>query len=297
MPFFHVGHRDQQRMRRFMSLSDAGLAAPVTGLWSPLSLTVPPTVLLDHLSTMTNSGGTVSAWSDRSGGGNNVTNTGTAQPFYNAADINGYSAARADGGVTGSSGGQWLQNGSANSLYNNASQGWLFGVYKLDGTSSTQARAVVVATTNSAAAARLEIASDSSAGAGKPNLRVRRLDADSVATIVGPSALNDGNYHMVMGWMNWGTREGRLYVDGNTPTTNTTLTAAAGNTSATNSSILAVVGSASNVSVLNGRQAVGIFGSTLPSDAEVDKLFGYYAHQLGLTGNLPSGHPYKTTPP
>lgn len=31
--------------------------------------------------------------------------------------------------------------------------------------------------------------------------------------------------------------------------------------------------------------------------AEVEKLEGYYAHQFGLTSILPSGHPYKTSPP
>lgn len=33
------------------------------------------------------------------------------------------------------------------------------------------------------------------------------------------------------------------------------------------------------------------------SDTDRQKLEGYLAHKWGLTGNLPSGHPYKLTPP
>lgn len=296
--FYRPSQRDEQRMRRFMSISGAGIAAPVSGLWSPLSLTVPPAILLDHLSTMTNNGTTVSAWSDRSGNARNAASVGAPNPFYNAADLNGYPALRADGGTTGGSGGQYLQPGGTGtgSLYASASQGWLFAVYKLDGTSSTQFRAAAYAETGTLGLARFGLFTDGSTGAGKPSMRVRRLDADSAAALVGPTALNDGNYHMVLAWMNWGTREGRLYVDGNSPTTNTALTTA-GSTSSTSSNVIAVVGGVSNVTTINGREVAALFGTTLPSDVEVDKIFGYYANQLGLTGNLPVGHPYKSSPP
>ncbi|QUT04073.1 glycoside hydrolase family 16 protein [Sphingobium phenoxybenzoativorans] len=33
------------------------------------------------------------------------------------------------------------------------------------------------------------------------------------------------------------------------------------------------------------------------SEVNVDKVIGYYAHQRGMTGLLPSGHPYKNNPP
>ena len=34
-----------------------------------------------------------------------------------------------------------------------------------------------------------------------------------------------------------------------------------------------------------------------PTQAESDKVEGYLAHKWGLTANLPSGHPYKTSMP
>ena len=266
--------------------------------WTILDLPSPATIVCDHRSANTNDGSTFSQWNDRSGNGYHLQSSSGAQPFYNAAAINGYPALGADGGVTGGANGQYIYSSSnpPRNMYQAASQGWMFAVYKLDGTSATQNRAVCCAETNALGVTRLGIFSDSSAGAGKPNLRVRRLDADSVAVLAGPSSLNDGNYHMVLGWMNWATREGRLYVDGNSPTTNATLTTA-GSTSNTVSSSIEALGVRSNTTVINGKVAVADYGTTLPSDADVDRIFGYYAHELGLTSNLPVGHPYKTSPP
>lgn len=266
--------------------------------WTILDLPSPATIVCDHRSANTNDGTLVSQWNDRSGNGYHLTFSSSSRPFYNAAAINGYPALGADGGVTGGANGQYIAIGSnpPQNMYQAVTQGWMFAVYKLDGTSPTQARAVCCAETNGLGVTRLGIFSDSTAGAGKPNLRVRRLDADSVAVLAGPSSLADGNYHMVLGWMNWATREGRLYVDGNSPTTNATLTTA-GSTSNTTSSSIEALGVRSNTTVINGKVAVADYGTTLPSDADVDRIFGYYAHELGLTSNLPVGHPYKTSPP
>lgn len=35
----------------------------------------------------------------------------------------------------------------------------------------------------------------------------------------------------------------------------------------------------------------------IPSTNDIDKIFGWAAHNYGLTANLPSGHPYKNNPP
>ncbi len=42
-------------------------------------------------------------------------------------------------------------------------------------------------------------------------------------------------------------------------------------------------------------ELVGVTGN--PGTAVHDQMAGYFAHRWGLTANLPSGHPYKTTPP
>ena len=267
--------------------------------WSILDLPSPATIVCDHRSANINDGSTFSQWNDRSGNGYHLQSSSGAQPFYNAAAINGYPALGANGGVTGGAGGQYISIGSnpPQNMYQAASQGWMFAVYKLDGTSATQNRAVCCAETNALGVTRLGIFSDSTAGAGKPNLRVRRLDADSVAVLAGPSSLNDGNYHMVLGWMNWATREGRLYVDGDLVASNATLTASAGATSNTVNNRIEALGVRSNNTVINGKVAVADFGTTLPADPDVDRIFGYYAHDLALTANLSVSHPYKTSPP
>lgn len=264
-------------------------AAP---LWSPLDLPVPPTIVCDHLSVMENSGGLVTKFNDRAGANNYF--TGVNSPVYVASAVNGYPAVRGTGSDT-----KQLNNPSSTGAwgtYNNASQGWLFCIYKLNGTSGTTSRIPIFVSTNVNTTTRLAIFSDGTTGAGTPVMFVRRLDADSAVSIVGPSAINDGNFHMLMAWMNWGTREGRLYIDGNSPTVNTTLTPIAGNTSATDSAAIRMVSHGGSSSI-DGDIAAGVFGTTLPSDADVDRIFGYYAHQFALTANLPSGHPYKTSPP
>jgi len=46
-----------------------------------------------------------------------------------------------------------------------------------------------------------------------------------------------------------------------------------------------------------GDIAQEIVGDRAWSTTDRQKLEGYFAHRFGLTGNLPGGHPYKTTPP
>ena len=48
---------------------------------------------------------------------------------------------------------------------------------------------------------------------------------------------------------------------------------------------------------LDGDIAEVLFFTTMPSSYDVLKIEGYLAHKWGLTGNLPSGHPYKDSAP
>lgn len=260
-------------------------------LWTPRLLTVPPSILCDYSTAMTVvSGSSVSAWADGSGGGNNLTQSNSSfYPDYLATDANGYPAS----GPASAAVSRFLQS-SATSLYQNAAQGWIMCVYRMRG-SGASIRILGAADTNSSGTARLWLCSDSTTAAAKPNLRVRRLDADAVAVLSGPTALSDGSYHMVLGTMDWSTRAAALYVDGSSVATNATLTAAAGNTSNTASATITSMGNGGSTtdSVLSAI----LFGTTLPSSGEIDKLFGLYAYVYGLQSLLPVGHPYKSSPP
>jgi hypothetical protein len=48
---------------------------------------------------------------------------------------------------------------------------------------------------------------------------------------------------------------------------------------------------------LTGYVAEFIVVSGLVGTTNKEKLEGYLAHKWGLAGNLPSGHPYKASPP
>lgn len=49
--------------------------------------------------------------------------------------------------------------------------------------------------------------------------------------------------------------------------------------------------------IMTGQIAAIILCNTELSDLDRQKVEGYYAHRLGLTANLPAGHPYKTVGP
>ena len=46
-----------------------------------------------------------------------------------------------------------------------------------------------------------------------------------------------------------------------------------------------------------GKCAELVFLNALPSNDDIDKMFGYMAHRAGIASVLPSGHPYKASPP
>ena len=271
-----------------MLLAGSGAAL---NLWTPRLLTVPPSILCDYSTAMTVvTGTTVSAWADGSGAGNNLTQSLTSSyPDYLAADSNGYPAVA----PTNASQADYLTS-AATSIYQNAAQGWIMCVYRMRGSGATN-RILGAAATASSGSARLWLCSDSTTAAAKPNLRVRRLDADAVAVLSGPTALNDGSYHMVLGTINWGTRAAALYVDGSSVATNATLTASAGNTSNTASATVTALGDGG--STTDSAVSALLFGTTIPSSGDIDKLFGLYAYVYGLQSLLPVGHPYKTSPP
>ena len=54
---------------------------------------------------------------------------------------------------------------------------------------------------------------------------------------------------------------------------------------------------ASSGSLLNGDICEIIYLDFVPPVADDQRMQGYLAHKWGLTANLPSDHPYKTTPP
>lgn len=100
--------------------------------------------------------------------------------------------------------------------------------------------------------------------------------------------------------MDYAAGRGRVYVNGEMTAENASLTST-GNTSDTNDTSYPTIGTGYIAGVEApslADMACYILGAgSLPSDDEIDKLFGWAAHYWGLESELPSGHTYKSAPP
>lgn len=271
----------------------AGVAT-VPSEWTPDNLASKPRIWFNDSSAVTDAGsGACSQWNDintATSASDALQATSANRPLIVTGAQNGRRVITADGTT------DFMSIARVN-LFTNVSAGWCFAVFKrtaLDGASVTRTL-FQVQTPTSDVNRFIFFAGLSNAGNDGWGIGVRRLDADS-ASILAASSLTDTNYHLFLATMDWANRTGTLYLDGAQVAQNTTLTSA-GSTSATNSftdhSLFArPLGGHSNVSL-----AEFFVGLTLPSSPEIDRLFGYAAHRWGLTGNLDSGHPYKTSPP
>jgi hypothetical protein len=124
----------------------------------------------------------------------------------------------------------------------------------------------------------------------------RRTDADDYSS-AGPVTVPD-DWVMVVGVLDYANRTITFYRNGEQTGQTTGAWTAGGNTSNTTSSDDVTVGAFSSLSsTFNGRIAEVGCCVALPTEDEVDRLFGYMAHRWGLADNLPVGHPYKALPP
>lgn len=270
------------------------------GAWTPASLLVPPHLWLDENSSVTDAGaGACSQWNDRSGNAYHfVQATGANRPLIVAAGLNGKRTIRFDG----TSQRMTTAVAGSGSIYRNTGAGWAFAVYKKTGTDGgATSRTLFTATNGSDGSSRFVV--NAGVNANTPALFARRLDGDATATLHAASASGTA-FHMLMWRMDWANGDGFIDVDGANSSSNLALTSS-GNTSDTSSVRVLMLGgypgdvsgsAAVNLSDVEVGTVLSGSGS-MPSAAEVDKLFGWAAHNWGLAANLPSGHPYKSAPP
>lgn len=260
--------------------------------WSPRQMVAPPKLWLDPMSDVTDVSGAASQWSDRSGNDwHALQSTAANQPAIINGAINGLRALSFDGTndrlQTSASGAQ--------TLYRNVSTGWALGVFKRAAT-GTATRVVFGASTGNESGRsrfRFDIASD------KLRLAQLRDDGTTPLTLSGATSI-DTNWHMALMLMDWSTAAGSIYLDGSLDGSATSF-GTTGTTANTSSLNPLTIGSNMNgtEAYLDGRVASILAGSgaALPSTDEINRLFGWVAWFYGLQGDLPVGHPYKTTPP
>ena len=257
--------------------------------WTPASLTVAPKIWLDWDSQLDAS--TMSWHNAGSAGGVFSQSNASAQP----------SVAEGAGGrrVLVFNGTNSTLSGSSvpaiKDVMRSVSKGWAIWA----ASKSSASGVVLCFSTASALPARFAAIEGSESASHTAHLGLRRLDGDAY---VGVSAPVDAS--VAVGWritytsFDWSERKATVITNAGEPYLAQNIGTAAGVTSNTASATVVVGSDAGGGNKLAGRLACVICGSgDLPSASEVDKLFGWIAHQLSLTDLLPFDHPYKEVAP
>jgi hypothetical protein len=234
------------------------------GGWTPADITTELWLDAADASTITLNGSDVSVWGDKSVNNNNFTQTtASSQPIYDTASLNGLATVRNDAGgvsVDVPSGGSEVYCGS-----------------------------VFVLTKHSTGTGMCFLLGDSASKTRRYDFHgwgdTRLFDATFGAAIAGDAVFRE----------------------------NGSVVSVASATKPTSWAILSIPrfqsGGLYRFSSAGydsfdpvGRTWLGSYAEVIALPAEAttdqrDKIEGYLAHKWGLTANLPSGHPYKSSPP
>lgn len=286
-------------------VDNRGLTADYPGtivigtLWTPANLTIAPKFWYDHLSTVTNVSGAASQWNDRSASAIHVTQgTAANRPTINASDagVGGVRTLTFDGTN------DRLVNDSATAkaLYKNIATGWLMSVHRANTGIGTAALAIYVP--NNSAPTRAGLAITNASGQTVLATSGRRADSDATQGCTSPTQYPLDTWVMQMGRLNYAAQEASLRVNGTQVASASGIWSAGAATSNTDSVSNALTLGTNNVAAgsfakMTQAMAIGGSGASLPTETEVDKLFGWAALVFSLRALLPSDHPYKSVPP
>jgi hypothetical protein len=137
--------------------------------------------------------------------------------------------------------------------------------------------------------------------AGTLNLAARRLDADGASSLTSPPAYTNGTNVIQVGVARYSAGALDQFVNGSAGGTGTF--PSSGNSSDTDSATLIIGGTSTDDGVtLNSNQMLGFVGevvytNTALSTADRERLEGYFAWKWGIEASLPTGHPFRNTPP
>lgn len=264
----------------------AGGGAPPA--WTPADLASPPKLWFNDDSTATDAGsGACSGLTDISGNsGHVIQDTSGDRPLIVPAGLNGRRIIRFNGTS------QSLYNDNisnfARGVFQNTGYGWMFSVYKKNGTDGGATSRCIATSVNGTDGSTRFIALAGN-NANCPSLFVRREDGDSTAIINDPTA-RTGVWVMALHIMDWANGDGFIYIDDSLEATNTALTST-GSTSNTLSARKFMVGGypSDNTSTPGTVNACDMdlaelivgSGSAFVS-GEISDLFAYGAARWGL---------------
>ena len=262
-----------------LGIYNSSSSAPVN--WTPAEL---PNLALwldaEDAASITLNGSTVAQWSDKSGNARHVSQaTVVNQPAYTANGLNGKPVLTFTGtNFLSRTNDTFLQNAPAVSIF-------LVVAYN----NYTTSRRAVNVTAVSTGATRVVLFGT----AGSLQSLARRLSAEAISVSSGtPAAANTPVIHGSQ--LNFVNNSNTEVVNGVVATA-ATFSSGAGNSES--NLINFEIGAAVTTQLFLGTMAEAIFISGILSTTDRQRLEGYLAWKWGLVANLPSGHPFKNTPP
>jgi len=243
--------------------------------WTPASLSSLRVWFDADSLTGLSDGDAMSSWSDSSGNGNNVANTqATLKPTYETNELNGKPVVR---------------------FYNSSGFSGTGNVYSV---TTTDVQVAVVAKWNSVNNVAIFDVNNYA-----PLVRVISNQLGVYAVVSGGNrgiqqgTISSGSWFVGLVMVDWPNQMLYASLNGNNPTS------IAWNNTATSigplGSTSVQVGARYDQTTVpfDGDIAEVVMVTNDPTTATRDKLEGYLAHKWGLTSNLPSTHPYKSSAP
>lgn len=231
-------------------------------------------------------GSAVSAWSDKSGYGRSVSNTGAARPTLMPAGLAGLPVLSFDGGDA-------LRNlTTMPGLLENVGQAMAFVVRKYPA-AQTVPRMSLCIRGGSPGNTRLGV--EAGRTANKAEVGWRRGDALSYERST-PDGSMDDQWHIQCAVADWVAATLSQYMDGALESTTTPISPPG--TIARVASMGVIVGGnpSGTADLMLGEIAEIVLVHSVDSELR-QRIEGYLAHKWGLAGGLPAEHPYKATAP
>lgn len=265
-------------------------------LWLPTGMAQAPKIWLhsDLTETAVEAGTTyISSWRDAAGSASVPVSSYNNRPIR----VSGLSrqVARFDGLDD-----SLTLAGSFLSLTSAVNCAWAFAVYRkrtLDATNGD--RPIIWIARGTSGAARFSLAHGSGSTKNNPMVGGRRLDGDAYAAAIAPE-IGHTDWLMSYGVLDYVGNSASIWVNGALAKHEVSRWSTGGATSATAATHPAAIGNSTNLNTSSDIDLAGLLfgaGSTPPSEADIAKIFGWAAHEYGLTSLLPTDHLYKTTPP
>lgn len=225
-------------------------------------------------STISESGGAVSQWNDKSGNGYHVTQaTAANQPTTGSSTLNGLNVISFDGTNDN------LVRSTSSIVGKNTSGATTYCVARWTSLGSLSAVLAVSAGGGNSGSARLQTQADTSS---KAQVGGRTLDADSFATQASSSSLSTADYFIVTGGYDYANTDLYVYLGSTLEGTNNSFQSAT-TTSNTDSELIRLGASASSLSFFTGYIAEIVVFNGFHSPSERSTMWTYLANKWGLT--------------